>query len=1340
MRSINNMRSNVLTLRTVKREGESVLTLEGDTGASSLSTKKDDQNRPKISNFKAQIDLKQYIDEPISFISTLHDSRISSEIVMVNISLFPGASEGDVAELQVHNKKVLFIIKPLNEDLIRRKVQFSISTGLQRILGISTRTNIIAKLKDTEEVEADLVEIMTKDIHLSRGDMWILASFIRKTCVHKTQRLTFFETIRANVSLIYRNGKKVFSGYIGENTKVVFRSESARLFFLIQITEEMYHFQEDGEVMFHKVVNSLFPKIFKKWRERGTHHLITIVFAANVDFSDKSWTDLKQGQKPKHIKDYYRIVVDQVNIIHWNEIMISLRYEFANFRKGIVKQQLKDGKSSNRFLPSIKSDILNTVKLASTLVVDRLKDPDLRHTTNHFIVISAGNGLYDVDYNDLLDTGKRMFETELSVDIICLAQPPLHITPLFRYRDKVNDSLHHVIPGWIDVSYWAQENFRKLQWLPRCKIYELQMMGIMENEMNAIAVEPLQNSIFEKSITETMNKYDRACFEYTSKKSISQSLIWKASNLVAVTKTADVKPTSPTFSISKSAITSLQQIGRSKGDIDAESILSRSTSFGSSISRPNTSQSDRKPWMLGNPNVGYHQQQSQHQDQQHRQHQQHQYTVLSKQRISSEDVLKSIMWTEIENPSRKLSSETLRNLSVGKWQDVFPENVKRRNVKWRSLLSPSELPVMTPFFPTAEDFEQNYTFQTHTISLSADNEKYMNTRDLMRDIIHLRLMLGFQICYGETLKKIESKRPSQGNASLLMKYYVPDQNVEGSRIYLSLDEEIHRISCEYDGTINVQRYKRIHDSSLTSNNCNDILIRTRYQHNYHNYTPDPSVTEPRSANWNQYDQLLAGYDDDVDFDETQVNRIKFVLLPTDIPKSTYLTSSNDEQLTAEETRVEGLRRLILTFHRGVFNPDRTAKRTKEEIFPEINFYTGDLISFLKEQDTMNKFDTKVVENSSLKKTFSINEIERELLGPNGLKLQDRRWHWKVHRNCFRGLELVSWLIENFSDIDTREEGIAFGNQLMDNGLFEHVENRHKLLDGHYFYRMTCSISESQTEKTRSEVSSQYTRNKTFVLSRSLKFDLDPKRQSYKRELMTVHYDNVHNPNHCFHIRLEWLTTTPKAIDDAINSWSRMCERYGLKLVETPWNELCEIPRLNPFHSYVDITLAINPWEDPLFFSEDIIKVNKFYYHIYLLEYSGFLMDNRAFLFFMNERDEFEIKYSWGKPQFKYAQYIHQTGAYIAEIRDTGDLFLAPNNTHIARVNIGSQDQHLQQQQQQQSETPINILDSQRIMLEFRATCMDAKKLRIIFLQAKSQWSSMSTHGTSPLSPAPNEIV
>lgn len=167
-------------------------------------------------------------------------------------------------------------------------------------------------------------------------------------------------------------------------------------------------------------------------------------------------------------------------------------------------------------------------------------------------------------------------------------------------------------------------------------------------------------------------------------------------------------------------------------------------------------------------------------------------------------------------------------------------------------------------------------------------------------------------------------------------------------------------------------------------------------------------------------------------------------------------------------------------------------------------------------------------------------------------------------------------------------------------------------------------------------------------------------------------------------------------------------------MEIPWKELCAIPAVDPFHSFVEIRLAINPWEDPEFKDEELLSRSKYYYHMHLLQVSGFLLDNRASKVIQDSNCDFEIMYSWGKPEFKYAQYIHNTGAYIAEVRESGELFLAPNNIYISRANPGKI------VVKSQSSTQFAV-DAQRVMLNFKRVCTNYDELRVIFLDAKDKW-------------------
>lgn len=1449
---------------------------------------------------------KQALNQSVQLSVKFHESRLSSDSVIINPSLIPGAKPGDVGELEAlqgSSKKLCFVFQNFENDPDDSKSNnatvgnrfvsntsntnntnnnfVSIESGpITSMMELKLRSQVLVKLKSRESAEVDTVELYIKDFHLSRGDMWNISNILLNSALYRSQKLSFLKgSIRATVQRIYKNGHKVFSGLVGKNTKFVFRSQSARLIVFLQISSEMWHFEESGEQMFHKLANSLFPKSFHRWKELGTHHLITIVLFSSLDL-DHNTSRYSAGELPQNKKNYYRVVVDQVSILLWNEIMATLRFEFANFKRDISLHRNKNLDEDHPqeyliegdILPSVKGNILEAVNLAMSLIVDDFKDPDLRQTTNHFIFITPGTGIFDVSYDMLIRTSKLLSTVDSSIDIICLSKPPLHVVPLLRYLDNQN-KLKYCIPSWMDISFWSDSSQAVQQWLPRCKIYDLQMMGVMETELSMVNTNDLSLTNY-RSMNEGMEIYDSMAFKsplnknkYEQPEPPKKTLSFN-DKLKSVTFTTDSNSDSLSdgndetqnrlqpaefLSVKTSSPTTSNAVGvttQSKSNVSAFSALlslSKKTESQPSssnpfhfvkkmISTPMLKPTSSPPVSSANSLLETPMEDMQLESSRHAsvetiktgttnrssisidmQKSSGQRATLTRKSTSQSTKKKSKQssrtkdnnssfngyWTNIENPSRTSLNEIQNIITYGRWRFVFPPKVKRKTVKWNSLTSPAALPLTTPLFPSVQDFNQNFTFRIYDVFLnqSVENENFTSFT-LFKNMISLRLSLGFQICAGDTVIKIENQRKPNGDAKLLVQN-INKSNYLGARMYFILANEIHRLSCDFNGLVNVQVYKRISntDELIIMNNDKEYVeqIRSRYSEHYLPVTIKTNSSNLRNYNWNQLDQAVAGYEDSID--KQRYHRLKFVVLPTNVPENSY--SVTNESLTPEEIRLEGIRSLIMNINKIRFRTSAEKKINKKvEITPEINFYTGGLFKYLKYAyhtfTTEQKINSILFVTPKYNKNITLYKLAAVLQSDNGVEIMDRIWHMTLHQNCLLGMELVSWLIENFEDIDTREEAVEYGNQLMSQKLFSHAVSKHNFLDGHYFYMMnkkylltspnvqaalkqlqdeleemgsikrkssinsgktdvdtvktedstglrTRSISnvpsfklfkggkfQQEEEVSRKNSSSTKARNasiginsiddgvKTVVLSREILCDLDPDETSWQSELIKVHYDIVHNPDHCFHIRLEWLSTTSKLIEDVVNSWAKHCERYGLSLVEIPWEELFTLPIRNPLHSTVEIILSLNPWIDEEFSQySDIIKDEKYFFHLFLLEQSGFMLDNRTANYFKDHA--FDVTYSWGKPMFKYAQFIHSTGAYIAELRENGDFFLAPNNAHISRLNL-----NIEQTNFKLKNKGAVYFDSQSVMLEFRETCSNKEKLREIFRTAIKEYMEIDS--------------
>lgn len=94
------------------------------------------------------------------------------------------------------------------------------------------------------------------------------------------------------------------------------------------------------------------------------------------------------------------------------------------------------------------------------------------NSTNFFlghliIVVSAGNGVFNVAPPLMYLTEQSLIEKGIGCDLVCLTPPPLHIVPLFVY-DKdpsgipsLSPNLHLPLPPLSDrfVAFWKRGGF-----------------------------------------------------------------------------------------------------------------------------------------------------------------------------------------------------------------------------------------------------------------------------------------------------------------------------------------------------------------------------------------------------------------------------------------------------------------------------------------------------------------------------------------------------------------------------------------------------------------------------------------------------------------------------------------------------------------------------------------------------------------------------------------------------------------------------------------------------------------------------------------------------------------
>ena len=1303
-----------------------------------------------------------------------------------------------------------------------------------------------------------------KDMFLDRADMWRLARSLRDKTIYVGKRVIFAGSIRNTIKSIYVHSstsglgasRNATSAWVSPRTRPIFRSESSRFLLLVQMAAELWEFEEDGELMYHKCVDGYLPQLFEKWRITGARHLVTIVLFARV-YKDKE--DIMFDETAKPYDDYFKTVVDNTASSEWAETLLQLKREFLKIQKEILVQHRpsspgteastssqSSGKDviSGTLSTASQGNILEAISLASQQYANSYFDPDLLRTGLSVIIITPGTGVFQVERPMLERTTEDLMRLGVGIDLVCLGRMPLHSVPLFRYRDPIKDEdavsmqtafsrdresrgsrstsfstdsnsffsdWKYALPYWLDVSYWEQSTKGgKRQWRPRCRMHELQMMGIMEQEMSSFSI-PLLSA--REASPEGWDDYDRKVFEKPKKGEALEMLFTgrresrlsppKRSELralAAAEAAREAREAREIVKTEKKAAGRLEglfvgkkvntDVSKARGEpTTATSTTASESGASASITttstRPDgTTHTITRGFEVKSPGPVYRsppQGTSKAQPASPRttavspHHimspkataalppsitatsprvlpRERRQSVIAKEEAAQPIVLKTPTspppWQIIPNPSNPKTTITQDSSQYRRWQHVTPRPTSVSHMKWKSMRTPAALPLQSAYFPREDELRDEYEQHTYTVSLNTE-ELDVSLHSLMEEMIGQRLAQGYQIVVRQAQGEGNAPIPS-ASAAFRMDFVAPQITkgvLEGpladipEMVYVTLGgKQIHRLHLHGNENITVTRFVRrtsVNPVEAEKAFPYECQMWGNFQDGYrpvtfqlqHSFIND-------NVNWNYVDSLLSGWE--TQFKESvRYKRGRWLLIPADY------SQAPEPGLDKEETHVAGIQKLNEMFQRGKYKaPQESAKRRKDMIVPDIVFCSESVAGYIaKEVESLVELkdhaESRIFQIG--RERFSKGNIKVATLGeemqappPAGVMRTARRWHLRYYDDVFIGSQFVTWLVTNFEDIRTREEAVTYGEELMGKGLFEHCKGAHQFMDGHYFYKVSPQYAQQppnpQKERrswfgsvtktsptvapvvpggsgieivTRTRGDSSASQNlpppvqprQRIVLSSCIKLDIDPRKESSRLETVLLHYDRIHNPAACYHIRIEWLTATTRLVHQLLRTISNTAWRYGLRLVEAPIDEISHVTTMNPFREPLEIHLATTP--PP--------STEQFFYHQeLLLKKFDFVVDTEAGSLFPS--NNVDVLQSWGvKPSYSLTQYVHRSGLAFVQITARGTFLWLTNRMYMARADTAVV-------------APPQGLDADRLRGEFKTFCEDERRLEKWFLE------------------------
>uniref|UniRef100_A0A673GWX3 DEP domain-containing protein 5-like n=1 Tax=Sinocyclocheilus rhinocerous TaxID=307959 RepID=A0A673GWX3_9TELE len=341
------------------------------------------------------------------------------------------------------------------------------------------------------------------------NDLYVSMMFFQvSTCAYVTQKVEF-AGIRAQASELWVKGEKVTCGYISEDTRVVFRSTSAMVYIFIQMSCEMWDFDIYGDLYFEKAVNGFLSDLFAKWKEKNCSHEVTVVLFSRTFYSAKSLEEfpelqrasVRQDHEGHYYEDFYRVVAQNERRDEWTSLLITIKKLFIQYPV-LVRLKGADGFLCGHNSTAAQGNYLEAINLSFNVFDKHYINRNFDRTGQMSVVITPGEGVFEVDRLLMILTKQRMIDNGIGVDLVCMGEQPLHAVPLFKLHNRTvhGDSRigdDYNLPHWINHSFYTSKSQNSCScFTPRIKLAGKKVRNILDLSFSALgAPKDAENSL-----------------------------------------------------------------------------------------------------------------------------------------------------------------------------------------------------------------------------------------------------------------------------------------------------------------------------------------------------------------------------------------------------------------------------------------------------------------------------------------------------------------------------------------------------------------------------------------------------------------------------------------------------------------------------------------------------------------------------------------------------------------------------------------------------------------------------------------------------------------------------
>jgi len=376
---------------------------------------------------------------PATFRLVVHPRSFSEEELIVNADAFPGGGIYRVyADGGAAADGVLLQVRPPSEADRKRIAQFSVLDSVADLFGLNARSLVRIERVEAASVRLEAITITFKDQYLGSADMRRVSTQFIGRCVYRSEVLRL-GTANAAIGQMYAEGQaQVRCGLICESTNIIYRSRSAQVYLLIQLSREMWQFTTAGDMCYEKAVSGVLPSLLARWEAVSANHNVTVMLFSRTLYDDEAAAEAHaewlggvgcagpavtsmlveaaatgSASQPRRYRDHYMVVAERVQRGDWQSMLVSLKLQLGLYPATVGCDGLQGVRNSS----ALQGNLFEAVHL-SLNVLDRRHEPrDLLATGETIVAVTAGSAVIQAS-------------NELSTRRSChIALPARHLRP-----------------------------------------------------------------------------------------------------------------------------------------------------------------------------------------------------------------------------------------------------------------------------------------------------------------------------------------------------------------------------------------------------------------------------------------------------------------------------------------------------------------------------------------------------------------------------------------------------------------------------------------------------------------------------------------------------------------------------------------------------------------------------------------------------------------------------------------------------------------------------------------------------------------------------------------------